>query len=81
LSWVIGIGNSSLLEGENRLFFVVLDEKEADVVELTSHSIVSDIWQHIPGREVLSFRNKIILFGPGKCIVTEEHAISAIVTS
>jgi hypothetical protein len=29
LSWVIGMGNSSLLEGEERLFFVVLQEKEA----------------------------------------------------
>jgi hypothetical protein len=26
LSWVIGMGNSSLLEGEDRLFFVILEE-------------------------------------------------------
>jgi hypothetical protein len=32
LSWVIGMGNSSLLEDENRLFFVVLEEKETEVV-------------------------------------------------
>jgi hypothetical protein len=41
-------GNSSLLEGEDRLFFVVLEEKEAEVVELTLHSFVGDIWQPIP---------------------------------
>jgi hypothetical protein len=44
LSWVIGMGNSSILEGEDRLFFVVLEEKEAEVVELTLHSFVGDIW-------------------------------------
>jgi hypothetical protein len=27
LSWVIGMGNSSLFEGEDLLFFVVLEEK------------------------------------------------------
>jgi hypothetical protein len=27
LSWVIGMGNSSLLEGGDRLSFVVLEEK------------------------------------------------------
>jgi hypothetical protein len=48
LSWVIGMGNSSLLEGEDRLFFVVMEEKEAEVVELTLHSFVEDIWQPIP---------------------------------
>jgi hypothetical protein len=38
------MGNSSLLEGEDQLFFVVLEEKEAEVVELTLHSFVKDIW-------------------------------------
>jgi hypothetical protein len=38
LSWVIGMGNSSLLKGEDRLYFVVLEEKEANVLELTLHS-------------------------------------------
>jgi hypothetical protein len=38
------MGNSSLLKGEDRLFFVVLEEKEAEVVELTLHSFVGDIW-------------------------------------
>jgi hypothetical protein len=47
-SWVIALGNSSLLEGEERFFFVVLDEKEAEVVELTLDSRMGDIWQHIP---------------------------------
>jgi hypothetical protein len=44
LSWVIGMGNCYLLEGEDQLFFVVLEEKEAEVVELTLHSFVEDIW-------------------------------------
>jgi hypothetical protein len=54
LSWVIGIGNSSLLEGKDWLFFVVLEEKEDELVELTLHSFVGDIWQPIPRRELLS---------------------------
>jgi hypothetical protein len=37
LSWVIGMGNSYVLQGEDRLFFVVLEEKEVEVVELTLH--------------------------------------------
>jgi hypothetical protein len=74
LSWVIGMGNSSLLEGEDRLFFVILEEKEVEVVELTLHSFVGDIWQPIPWERAPEFRNKIILFSPGNCIVTEEHA-------
>jgi hypothetical protein len=78
LSWFIGMGNSSPLEGEDRLFFVVLEEKEAEVVELTLHSFVGDIWQPIHWERAPEFRNKIILFGPGKCIVTEEHAISSL---
>jgi hypothetical protein len=40
--------NSSLLEGADRLFFVVMEEKEVEVVELTLHSFVGDIWQPIP---------------------------------
>ena len=44
LSSVIGMSNSSLLEGQDRLFFVVLEEKEAKVVELTMHSFLRDIW-------------------------------------
>jgi hypothetical protein len=51
LSWVIGMGNSSLLEGGDRLSFVVLEEKEAEVVEF-------------PGERVPEFCNKTILFGP-----------------
>jgi hypothetical protein len=58
------------LEGEDRLFFVVLEEKEDEVVELTKHSFVGDIWQPIPWERAPEFRNKIILFGPSKCIVT-----------
>jgi hypothetical protein len=76
LSWVIGMGNSSLLEGEDHLFFVPLEEKEAEVVELTLNSFVGDIWQPIPYERTPESRNKSILFGPGKCIFTEEHAIS-----
>jgi hypothetical protein len=45
LSWVIGMGNSSLLEGEDQLFFILLEEKEAEVVELTLHSFIRNIWQ------------------------------------
>jgi hypothetical protein len=78
LSWVIGMGNSSLLEGEDRLFFVILEEKEVEVVELTLHSFVGDIWQPIPWERAPEFRNKIILFSPGNCIVTEEHASSGL---
>jgi hypothetical protein len=37
------MGNSSLLEGEDRLLFVVLEEKEAEVVQLTLHSFIGDI--------------------------------------
>jgi hypothetical protein len=69
LSWVIGMGNSFLLDGEDRLFFVVLEEKEPEVVELTLHSFVGDIWQPIPWERAPEFLNKIILFCPGKCIV------------
>jgi hypothetical protein len=60
------------------LFFVVLEEKEAEVVELTLHTFMGDIWQPIPWERAPEFRNKITLFGPGKCIVTEEHAISGL---
>jgi hypothetical protein len=42
------MGNSSLFEGEVLLFFVVLEEKEAEVEKLTLHSFVRDIWQPIP---------------------------------
>jgi hypothetical protein len=42
-SWVIGMGNSSLLKGEDQCFFVVQEEKEAVVVEFTLHSFVGDI--------------------------------------
>jgi hypothetical protein len=45
------------------------------VVELTLHSFVGNIWQPILWERAPEFLNKIILFGPGKCIVTEEHAI------
>jgi hypothetical protein len=58
------------------LFFVALEDKEAEVVELTLHSFVGDIWQPIPRERAPEFRNKINLFGHGKCIVTEKHAIS-----
>jgi hypothetical protein len=51
------------------LFIVVLEEKEAEVVELTLHSFVGDIWQPIPWERAPEFLNKIILFCPGKCIV------------
>jgi hypothetical protein len=37
------MGNSSLLEVEDRLLFVVLEEKEAEVVQLTLHSFIGDI--------------------------------------
>jgi hypothetical protein len=60
------------------LFFVVLEEKESDVVELTLHSFIGDIWKPIPMERAPEFRNNIILFGPGKCIVIEEHAISGL---
>jgi hypothetical protein len=72
------MGNASLLEGEDRLFLVILEEKEVEVVELTLHSFVGDIWQPIPWERAPEFRNKIILFGPVKCIITEEHAISGL---
>jgi hypothetical protein len=39
--------NSSILEVQDRLLFVVLEEKEAEVVELTLHSFMRDIWQPI----------------------------------
>jgi hypothetical protein len=55
LSWVIGMGNSYVLQGEDRLFFVVLEEKEVEVVELTPHSFVGDIWQPIPWERALEF--------------------------
>lgn len=44
LSWVIGMINSSLLESKDQLFFVVLEEKKVEVVELTLHSFIEDIW-------------------------------------
>jgi hypothetical protein len=72
------MGNSSLLEGEDRLFIVVLVEKEAEVVELTLHSFVRDIWQPIPWERASELWNNIILFGPGKCIVAEEQAFSGL---
>jgi hypothetical protein len=55
LSWVIGMSNSSLLEAEDRLFFIVLEEKEAKVGELTLHSIVVDICQPIPWERAPEF--------------------------
>jgi hypothetical protein len=72
------MGNSSLLQGEDRLFFVVLEEKEVEVVELTLHSFVGDIWHPISWEITPEYRNRIILFGPGMCIVTEEHGISGL---
>jgi hypothetical protein len=48
---------------------LVLEEKGAEVVELTLHSFVGVISQPIPWKRAPEFRNKIILFGPGKCIV------------
>jgi hypothetical protein len=48
------------------------------VVELNLHSFVGDIWQPISWERAPKFRNKIILFGPSTCIVTEEHAISGL---
>jgi hypothetical protein len=43
LLWVTSMDNSSLLEGEDRLFSVVLEEKEGEVVAFTLHSFVGDI--------------------------------------
>jgi hypothetical protein len=60
------------------LFFVVLEEKEVEVVELTMHSFIGNIWQPIPWERAPEFQNKIILFGRGKCIVTQEHAIGGL---
>jgi hypothetical protein len=48
------------------------------VVELTLHSFVGDIWQSIFWKRAPEFWNKIILLGPDKCIVTEEHAFSGL---
>jgi hypothetical protein len=42
------MSNFSLLKGQDRLFFVALEEKEGEVVKLTPHSFVGDIWQPIP---------------------------------
>jgi hypothetical protein len=77
LSWVISIDNSSLLEGEEQLFFIVLEEKEAEVVELILHSFTRTFGSLLPGREHLSSGLRSSCFS-GKCIVTEEHAISVL---
>jgi hypothetical protein len=52
--------------------------ERSKVVELTLHSFVGVISQPIPWKRAPEFRNKIILFGPGKCIVAEENAISGL---
>jgi hypothetical protein len=48
------MGNSSLLEGEDQLFFVVLEEKEAEVVEKFCFHSSRTFDSLFPGRDLLS---------------------------
>ncbi|OEL36495.1 CMP-sialic acid transporter 2 [Dichanthelium oligosanthes] len=90
-AWVTGMGNSSLVEGEDRLYYVVQQSKKKptidweryhpSVVSITLHYFDRNIWEPIPWATTTDLQNKIILFGPNKCLVVPKNRHGGMTTN